>query len=84
MKTTKPLMIATALLFAGTISVSAQNSELDQLKETMKAMEQTIQQMKKKIAELEQKAQATPPAPPRTLMESNSPSIQTLEKVAAG
>jgi hypothetical protein len=84
MKTTKPLMIATALLVAGTVSVSAQNSELDQLKQTMKTMEQTIEQMKKKIAELEEKAQAAPPAATRSQMESNSPSIQALEKVAAG
>jgi hypothetical protein len=77
-------MIATALLVAGRVSVSAQNSELDQLKQTMKTMEQTIEQMKKKIAELEEKAQSAPPVASRTQMESNSPSIQALEKVAAG
>src|SRR5215469_17212222 len=84
MKTTKALIAAITLLVAGSAPVSAQNSELDQLKAQMKAMEQTMEQMKQKIADLErQKAQA-PPAAPTNSLESTSPSIQTLEKVAAG
>ena len=82
--TTKSLIILTALLAAGSSPVSAQNSELDQLKAAMKSMEQTIEQMKQKIAELEkQRTQA--PAPVATnALEKTSESIQTLEKVAAG
>src|SRR5215471_4786196 len=83
MKNPKALIIATALLVAGGVNAQAQqNPELDQLKNTVKSLEQSIEQLKQKIAELEkQKAQA----PPGTnTLEANSPSIQTLEKVAAG
>src|SRR6478672_6378114 len=82
--TTKSLIILTALLAAGSSPVSAQNSELDQLKASMKSMEQTIEQMKQKIAELE-KQQAKAPVPAATnALEKTSESIQTLLKVAAG
>ncbi len=88
MQTTKSLIIATALLAAGSFQAVAQDSELDQLKKTMKSMEETIEQMKQKIAELERaKAQAPAPTPspaPTNTLESTSKSIQTLEKIAAG
>jgi hypothetical protein len=89
MRTIRSLIIATTLLVAGSFTVSAQSSELDQLKNSMKAMEETIQQMKLKIAELERaKAQAPTAATTTTTttnrLEANSKSIQTLEKVAAG
>ena len=80
-KTTGTLLITVAL-FAAAGPASAQNSELDQLKENMKSMEQTIEQMKQKIADLEkQKAQA--PAPTNAIA-AHSPSIQTMEKIAEG
>ena len=91
MKTIHILIIATALFAAGTIRLSAQESELEQMKKAMKAMEQTMEQMKQKIADLEAKAAAQPPpqpppqAPPATnALAANSKSYQTLEKVAAG
>ena len=82
-KTTRTLMIAAALL-AAVAPASAQNSELDQLKESMKSMEQTIEQMKQKIADLEkQKAQA-PAAAPTNAVAAHSASVQTIEKIAEG
>ncbi len=84
MKTTRTFLIAVTALAVAGMPASAQNSELDQLKQTVKSMEQTIQEMKQKIAQLEQ-AQAQPPPVTRTnLIEAASPSIQTLEKIAAG
>src|SRR5215471_920139 len=88
MKTTKPLIIATALIAAGAMTASAQNADLDQLKSQVRTLEQTINELKQKIADLE-KAKAAPPpaptpAPPRSALETNSPSIQALEKVASG
>jgi hypothetical protein len=54
------------------------------MKETIKAMEKTIEQMKQKISDLEkQKAQA-PPVTVTNALEATSPSIQDMEKVAAG
>jgi len=83
-KSTTTLIIAAALLAAGSVPAADQNSELEQLKETIKSMEQTIEQMKQKIADLEkQKAQA-PAATATNALEATSPSIQTIEKVAAG
>jgi hypothetical protein len=84
LKTTKTLIIAGALLVAGSVPAPAQNSELDQLKEQMKAMEQTIEQMKQKIADLEkQKAQA-PAVTGTNALEAKSASIQDLEKISEG
>jgi hypothetical protein len=82
-KTTGIMIIAAALLTSATVPALAQNSELDQLKQTMKSMEQTIDQMKQKIAELERTRAQAPPSATNGL-EASSPSIQTLEKVAAG
>ena len=82
--TTKALLLALAMALAGTFPAWAQNSDLDQLKETVKSMEQTIQEMKQKIADLEkQKAQA-PPATTGTNALGKSASMQNLEKVAQG
>jgi len=84
LNTTKSLIITMALFAAGSLRAPAQNTELDQLKETLKSMQQTIEQMKQKIADLE-KQQAKPPAVVSTnLLEEKSPSVQTLEKVAEG
>jgi gas vesicle protein len=83
-KTSKVLMIAAALLLADRVSASAQNSELDQLKEQVKSMEQTIEQMKQKIADLEKQKGQPPPAAGTNLLESTSPSIKDVEKSAAG
>lgn len=84
MKTTKSLIIAAALLTAATVVATAQESELDKLKDTVKSMEQTIEQMKQKIAELERAKAAAPPPAATNLFEGTSRSIQTLEKIAAG
>jgi len=81
---TKNLMLATALLAAGIVSGLAQNSELDQLKENMKAMEKTMEQMKQKIADLERARAPVPVATPTNSLEASSPSIQTLQKIAGG
>jgi hypothetical protein len=84
LRTTKTLTIAVVLLAAGIVSASAQNTELDQLKETIKSMEQTIEQMKKKIADLEKQQAQAPAAASTNLLEAKSPSIQTMEKIAEG
>src|SRR5262249_1997164 len=88
MRTTQSLMVATALLVAGSIPAWAQKSELDQLKEQVKAMEKTIEQMKQKIDDLE-KAKAQPPpvtttVVPTNAVEASSRSYRTIEKVATG
>jgi hypothetical protein len=84
MKTTKNLMIVGVLLLVGSLPALAQPSELDQLKQAVKSMEQTIQELKQKIADLE-KHQAATPSPARTnALEAHSASTQTLEKVAEG
>jgi len=83
-KTSRTLMMAALLLTSGAIPARAQNSDLDQLKQTVQSMEKTIEQMKQKIADLEaQKAQA-PPVTSTNKLEASSPSIQTMEKAAAG
>ena len=90
MKAIRTLNIAAAVLAAGSLTVRAQNSELDQLKETVKSMEQTIEQMKQKISDLEQqqKAQEQKAQEQKTVatnaLEASSASIKDLEKVASG
>src|ERR1043166_2566402 len=84
MKTTRILIIATALLVSGGVTALAQNSDLDQLKNKVKEMEQMIEQMKQKITELEKSKAQPPPAIATNRLEAASASIQTLEKVAAG
>src|SRR5689334_24391073 len=60
MNTTQSLVIASVLLAAGSIPASADDSELDQLKEKMKALEQTIEQLKQKMADLEKQKGGAP------------------------
>jgi hypothetical protein len=56
------VLVTLALCAAGSITTRAQPSELDELKAKMKAMEQTMEEMKQKIADLE-KQKALPAAP---------------------
>jgi hypothetical protein len=74
-------MVAAAVLAAGNINAPAQNSELEQLKQTVQSMEKTIQEMKQKIDDLEKQKAA--PAPVTNAVAA-SPSIQTIEKIAEG
>ncbi len=82
------LLIAAVLFTAGALSSFAQNSELDELKAKMKLMEQTMEEMKQKITELE-KQKVPPPAPtpaqtPASVLVSNSPSMRAMERLAQG
>ena len=77
------MLLALVLLAAGSLRVSAQNAELDQLKATLQQMQKTINEMQKKISDLERE-KATNAAPAPSLIERTSPSYQALEKVAAG
>jgi hypothetical protein len=78
--TLKIVSMTAALLTASALRGPAQNSELDQLKQQVQAMEETIQQMKQKIADLEKQKTA----PPLTNAVATSPSVQTIEKIAQG
>ena len=60
--TIKPIIVALALISAGSITTRAQTSEIEELKAKMKAMEQTMEEMKQKIADLE-KQKALPAVP---------------------
>ena len=60
---TKTLLALAALLVAGPVATLAQQSEIDQLKATMKAMQQTMDEMKAKIEQLE-KQKPAPTVPP--------------------
>jgi hypothetical protein len=82
--TTKGLIIAAALLMAASVAAPAQNSELDQMKQTIQSMEKTIEEMKQKIADLEKQKTQAPTVASTNLLESKSASIQTMEKVAEG
>lgn len=59
--TIKTLFVAATLIIAGSGRTLAQNSELDELKAKMKAMEETMQQMRQKIEDLEKRNAAAPP-----------------------
>ncbi len=83
-KAIKTLVITAAVLAASSLPAPAQNADLDKLKETVKSMEQTIEQMKQKIAELEKQKAPAPALTATNTLEAKSPSIRTLEKVAAG
>ena len=76
-------IIAAAVLAApATFAQSA--DDYKQLKALVEQMQKTIEAQNARIAELE-KAKAAPPASPgATALETNSPSIRTAEKVAAG
>jgi hypothetical protein len=84
LKASKKLMLVTVALLATSVPAPAQNAELDQLKKTVQDMEKTMEEMKHKIADLE-KQKAQPPAGAGTnLLQTQSASYQTLEKVAEG
>ncbi len=84
MKTTiikmTPCLIA--LLAAGGIPAWAQDSDLNQLKAKMELMQKTMQEMQQKINDLER--ERTRAVAPTNGLFATSPSIQTIEKVAAG
>ena len=82
-KTIVSLIVATAVFAIGRMEALAQNSDIEQLKQTMQSMEKTIQEMKRKIADLE-KEKAAPARATATNVVAASPSMQTIEKVAAG
>ena len=88
---TKTTPIVLALIVASSTLAQAQDSELEQVKAAMKAMQKQMEEMQKKIADLEREKQEkekaaaaapTPPAPSKVA--ENSPSVQAVEKVAAG
>jgi hypothetical protein len=84
---TRTLILATILLTAGAIAARGQNSDLDQMKQTIESMQKTIDEMKKKIADLEQQKAAAPVVTvtnATNALEAASPSIQTVTKVAEG
>ena len=76
------LSLVFVLLATGSLRVSAQNAELDELKANLQRMQKTIEQMQKKISDLEKEKAVQTNAP--SILERTSPSYQTLEKVAAG
>jgi hypothetical protein len=82
-KTTYGLILTLGMGLAGALPAPAQNSELDQLKQTVQEMEKTIEQMKQKIADLE-KQKAPAPVATGTNAVAASPSVQDVEKVAEG
>src|SRR5690349_20283141 len=68
-------------------SVRAQTpEEFKQLKAMVEQMQKTIEAQNARIAELEKLKAATPaaPSPGQAALETNSPSIQTVQKIAAG
>jgi len=83
LKITKSLIMGIALLVAWSNSASAQNADVEDLKAKLKAMEQTMMEMKQKIAELEKEKTKAPP-PATDAVTAASPSIKTIEKIAAG
>jgi hypothetical protein len=74
------LAVATAIATCAGPVASAQNSpELDQLKSSVSVMEQTIQELKNRIRELEQRQPASPavPAPSPVATTPPAPSVTT-------
>src|SRR5262249_46296556 len=72
-----------------------QNSDLDDLKTQLKSMQKTMEEMQKKIDQLEKEKAAQPPpaptpapaptpTPAQSALEKGSPSVQTLQRVAEG
>jgi hypothetical protein len=81
-KSIKTIIVTAALLTAAKVPIPAQTSELEVLKAKMKAMEQAMEEMKQKIAELEK--QKTPVPPVTNAVAANSASMRTIEKIAEG
>jgi hypothetical protein len=78
--------VALSLLIAGLAAPQARAQtaeEIQQLKDAVKQMQGTIDALNKKIEDLE-KARTAAPVPAQSALEKSSPSVQTLEKVAAG
>jgi hypothetical protein len=94
MKTTnrKVRLLTTVLIAAAAVSATAQadeTSDLDQLKAAMQTMQKNMEQMQRKIDELEKEKASAAQAKSATAqtpnkLEQSSPSIQALEKSAAG
>jgi hypothetical protein len=82
--TFKMVLAVIAMVAVATVRTQAQTTDLDQLKASVKSMEQTIADLKAKIADLEKAKAAPPPSHAATALETNSLSIHTMEKVAAG
>ena len=82
MKTTKTYYAIIALIAAGILTAPAQSTDLDALKSDMQTMQKNMAEMQKKIDELEkEKARA---AEAQSALEKSSPSIQEMNKIAAG
>ena len=78
---TTPLILV--LLVAGGPMARAQSSELDQLKAAMEAMQKNMQEMQKKILELEQQKAAAPVLLVADTI-AGSASVLYIEKAAGG
>jgi hypothetical protein len=82
MNKTKAYAAIIAFIAAGILSAPAQSSsEIEQMKAALQTMQKSMDQMQQKIDELEKEKAM---APSQTNIEQNSPSVQTLEKAAAG
>jgi hypothetical protein len=70
-------IIPAALLAVGAMNTPAQTPEIEDLKAKMKLMEQTMQEMKQRIAELETKQ----PAPPAAAPAATEPTFADVARV---
>jgi hypothetical protein len=75
------LLIAALLFAIGSFTAGAQSSELDFLKAQMQIMKENMEKMQKAMDEL-QRQKTAPPQP--TSVETNSPSMQLMERVVKG
>ena len=80
-KKSKMYVAIIALVAAGIISAPGQTTELDQVKAAMQTMQKNMEEMQKKIAQLEQEKAASQSS---NAVAQASPSIQDMEKAAAG
>lgn len=79
----KSLVIIGAILTTSGVNGRAQSaSDIEALKSAMQTMQQNMAEMQKKIDQLEKDKAAADQA--QSDLEKSSPSVQTLEKVAAG
>jgi hypothetical protein len=78
------LAVGVALVVFIASPAGAQNAdELQKLKDAVQQMQKTIDSLNQRIAEMEKAKAAAPPVAPSATQKS-SPSIQTIEKIAAG